>query len=71
MHPWPGFKGTAERLGIERQTPGRADITVERTPVESAADGGDDELNCPKSTHPGQDGAVLIENGVDPDNMGS
>jgi hypothetical protein len=46
-------------------------MTVERTEVEGTADSGDDELNCPKCTHAGQNGAVLIENGVDSDNMSS
>lgn len=45
-------------------------MTAERTEVEGAANSSDDELNCPKSTHDSQDGAVLIENGVNPDNMG-
>jgi len=39
--------------------------------IEGTADGGDDELNCPKSTHPGENGAALIENGMDSDNMSS
>jgi hypothetical protein len=40
------------------------------TEVEGTADGGDDELNRPESTHPSQHGAALVEDGMDPDNMG-
>ena len=42
---------------------------VERTEVEGTADGGNDELNGPESTHNRQNGAVLVEDGVDSDNM--
>ena len=44
-------------------------MIVERTEVEGTADGGNDELNCPESTHNRQNGAVLVEDGVDSDNM--
>jgi hypothetical protein len=40
------------------------------TEVKGTADGGDDELNRPESTHPSQHGAALVEDGMDPDNMG-
>jgi len=69
MHPWPGFNGTAER--VLEVVQGRHDMTVERTEVEGTADSGDDKLNCPKSTHDGQNSAVLIENGMDSDDMSS
>jgi len=46
-------------------------MTVGRTEVKGTAYGCDDELNCPESTHGSQNGAVLIENSVDPDNMRS
>ena len=51
--------------------PCRVDVIVERTEVESTADGGDDELNCPEGTHDCQNGAVLVENSVDSDYMSS
>ena len=44
-------------------------MIVERTEVEGTADGGNDELNGPESTHNRQNGAVLVEDGVDSDNM--
>lgn len=71
MHPWPVFSGTAERLEIGNQAPSRDDMTVKRTKVEGTANSGDDKLNCPKSTHDCQNDAVLIENGVNSDNMSS
>lgn len=46
-------------------------MTVARTEVEGTAHGGDDKLDRPKSTHNGQNGAVLIENGMYSDNMRS
>ena len=46
-------------------------MTVGRTEVKGTADSGDDELNCPKGTHDSQNGAILIENGVNSDNMSS
>lgn len=46
-------------------------MAVARTEVEGAADSGDDELDRPKSTHNGENGAVLIENGMYSDNMSS
>ena len=46
-------------------------MIVRHTEVEGTTDGGDDELNRPESPQNGQDGAVLVEYGVNSDNMSS
>lgn len=46
-------------------------MTVEHTKVKGTANSGDDKLNCPKTTHKGQNGAVLVENSMDSNDMGS
>lgn len=46
-------------------------MIAERTEVESTANGGDDKLDCPQSTHDRQNGAVLVEDGMNSDNVSS
>jgi len=46
-------------------------VIIKHTEVKGTADGGDDELNRPESTHDCQNDAVLVENSVDSDNVSS
>ena len=46
-------------------------MIIGRTEVEGTADGGDNELHRPEGSHTSQNGAVLVEYGVDSDNMSS
>lgn len=59
-----------EKTGIRRFA--GSILGIERTEVECTANGSDDKLKGPKDTHTKQDWAVavLVEDGVNPDNMG-